>query len=290
MFASLGALITERVGVTNIGIEGMMTIGALMTAIIGSAVNPNGNHNGSQIWVVLIGALVGGVVSLLHAFPAITLKANQIISSTALNIVCMGLAMFLATSGWFGTNTSAIDSHYQAILFGQAFPMWLLIALIVLIVVGIFFKYTREGLRFSMTGENPSAVDAAGISVYKIRYWGVFISGLLAGLAGGVLVTTVVGSGVFSGSVYGLGFLALAIMIFGQWKTHYVAMGVILFAFLFALGNRIGNLVDPTSSFVSWAKLLQILPFVLTLLTMMFFSKRSQAPLAVGIPYDKARR
>ncbi|ATZ16641.1 simple sugar transport system permease protein [Entomoplasma freundtii] len=290
LFASLSALVSERAGVVNIGIEGMMTIGALITAILGTYVNKNANGNYSQIWVVLVAAIFSGFFALLHALPAITLRSNQIVSSTALNILAMGIAMFLATSGWFGPNATDIDSGYETISFGRVFPMWLLIAILATIGIAIFFNFTRGGMRFTMTGENPNAVDAAGISVVKIRYWAVFFSGILAGLAGGVMITTVIGSGIFIGGTYGFGFLALAIMIFGQWRVPYLSLGVILFAFLFALGNRIGFLIDPQSDFVNWAQIFKVLPFVLTLVVMVIFAKKSKAPAADGVPFDKARR
>lgn len=289
LFASLSGLVSERAGVVNVAIEGMMSIGALFTAILGTVFNKNGNNN-SQIYAVIIAALISGFFALLHAFPSINLKANQIVSGTALNILAMGIAMFLATSGLFGPDATNINSEYKPIALGGIFPLWLLIALIFALLIGLFFKFTKFGMRYTMTGENPNAVDAAGVSVNKYRYIAVFFSGILAGFAGGAIVTTVIGVGSFSGTTYGFGFLALAIMIFGQWRIPYLLLGVILFSFLFALGNRLGGLINSESVLVNWSKIFQVLPFVLTIGTMIFFAKKSKAPAADGVPFDKALR
>lgn len=289
LFASLAAVVTERSGVTNIGIEGMMTLGALFTSILGTFVNKNNNGNWTQIWVVLIGGLVVGLFALLHGFAAITLGANQIISSTAINILASGISLFLATAGWFGPSSNDISSGYKIIQFGNIFPMWLLIAILTACCIGIFFKFTRNGMRYTMTGENPNAVAAAGLSVVKIRYLAVFFSGVLAGISGGVLICTPVGSGTFLGTTYGLGFLAIAIMIFGQWRVSYISIGVILFALLFALGNRLGLIISQESEMKNWARLFMPLPFVLTIIAMIFFSKSSKVPAALGIPFESSK-
>lgn len=284
-FASLSGLISERAGVINIAIEGMMTIGALTTSILGTFFNKDIQNiqNETQYLAIIVGGLIAGVFALLHAYPSITLKSKQVISGTALNILALGIAVFLASSGFFGTNPTSIISHYFPINIGSVFPVWLLIAIIVTIGIAIFFKFSKFGLRYTMVGENPYAVDAAGINVNKYRYVAIFCSGILAGLGGGVFITTIIGNGNFNGSVMGYGFLGMAIMIFGQWRIHYISIGIVLFSILFALGSRIGFVVEELSHS---AIIFKIVPFALTLATMVIF-KKSNAPLAIGQPFDK---
>ncbi|WP_036269022.1 ABC transporter permease [Mesoplasma seiffertii] len=294
LLASLAGLVCEKAGVVNIGIEGMMTIGALIVAMIGSSINKDSSHvhNGSQIWVVLVAGLLTGIFAMLHAFPSITLRSNQIISGTAINILALGLGMFFATSRIFGDQGSVISTFYNPIYIGSIIPIWLVFAVLIAIGLTVFFKLSKQGMRYAMVGENPNAVDAAGISVNKYRYIAVFCSGVLAGLAGGVMITTVVMGGNFGGTTMGMGFLAMAIMIFGQWKIHWISLGVIIFAFLFTLGSRLGTLsfIPEGSWLITGSTIFKVLPFVITIATMVIFSKSSRAPAANGIPFDKSKR
>ncbi|ATZ18405.1 ribose/galactose ABC transporter permease [Williamsoniiplasma somnilux] len=294
LLASLSGLMSEKSGVTNVGVEGMMIVGALVVSIIGTFVNKGGSHNLSQIWVLPLAGLITGIFAMLHAFPSITLKSNQIVSGIAINILALGLGLFLATSGYFGEQSMVISSNYRGIYLDSnaetpVISLWVFIAVIIAIVIALFFKYTKQGMRYAMVGENPNAIDAAGISVAKYRYIAVFISGVLAGLAGGVYVLTVAGGGFFSGNIMGYGFLGVAIMIFGQWKIHYMAIGTIIFSFLFAFGQQIGAIAT-----ITWVKnsamLFKMLPFILTIGAMIAFSKSSKAPAAVGVPFDKSKR
>ncbi|WP_031542589.1 ABC transporter permease [Mesoplasma photuris] len=293
LFASLAGLMSEKAGVVNIGIEGMMTFGALFVAIIGATLNDGSSDsaksNYNQIWVVLLAGLATGAFAMLHAFPSIILKSNQVVSGTAINILALGLGTFFATSKIFGDQATSISSAFTQINVVTSVPFWLIIALVVALVVFLFFKFTKSGTRYAMVGENPNAVDAAGISVVKYRYIAVFISGVLAGIAGGVMLTTIVLGGNFGGSTLGYGFLAMGIMIFGQWKIQYVGLGVILFALMFTFGAQIWKLVD-----VEWLRTSSIIfnaiPFALTIVVMVIFAKKSKAPAAVGVPFDKSKR
>lgn len=292
IFAALSGLVSEKAGVTNVAVEGMMIIGALVVSIGGTYINNGPGDNASQIWLLIVAGLVSGLFAMLHAFPSITLKANQVVSGTALNILALGIGLFLATAGYFGEQSMIIASNYEPInLDGPSgsISIWLLVAVIIAIGLVFFFKFTKHGMRYSMVGENPNAIDAAGISVAKYRYLAVFLSGVLGGIGGGVYILTNVGGGTFGGTMMGYGFLGIAIMIFGQWKIHYMTIGAIIFSILFAFGQQIGAIAD-----ADWLKksamLFKVLPFVLTIGTMIIFSKKSKAPAAVGIPFDKSKR
>ncbi|KNG79202.1 ABC transporter permease [Mycoplasma sp. HU2014] len=291
LFASLSALVSEKAGVVNIAVEGMMTVGALVVSILGTIVNTHPNEASSQytqIWVMLLAAIVTSIFSLLHAFPSVSLKSNQIVSGTAINILALGTGIFLASSNYFGKQSQIIASGYTTLKFGP-FPVWMIVAIIVAILLLVFFKYTKQGMRYAMVGENPNAIDAAGISVTKYRYIAVMFSGFLAGIGGGAFILTIVGSGTFGGSLNGYGFLAIAIMIFGQWKIPFISIGVIIFSMIFAMAQQISLLFDQ-NVIKRMATLFKVTPFVLTIIGMIAFSKTSRAPAAVGVPFDKSKR
>ncbi|UWD35202.1 ABC transporter permease [Mycoplasma cottewii] len=291
LFASLSALVSEKAGIVNIAVEGMMTVGALVVSILGTIVNTRPNEASSQytqIWVMLLAGVITSIFALLHAFPSITLKSNQIVSGTAINILALGTGIFLASSNYFGKQSQIIASGYKTLRFGP-FPVWMIVAVIVAILLLVFFKYTKQGMRYAMVGENPNAIDAAGISVTKYRYIAVMFSGFLAGIGGGAFILTIVGSGTFGGSLNGYGFLAIAIMIFGQWKIPFISIGVIIFSMIFAMAQQISLLFDQ-NVIKRMATLFKVTPFVLTIIGMIAFSKTSRAPAAVGVPFDKSKR
>ncbi|MDQ0567501.1 ABC-type uncharacterized transport system permease subunit [Mycoplasma yeatsii] len=291
LFASLSALVSEKAGIVNIAVEGMMTVGALVVSILGTIVNTHPNEASSQytqIWVMLLAGVITSIFALLHAFPSISLKSNQIVSGTAINILALGTGIFLASSNYFGRQSQIIASGYITLKFGP-FPVWTIVAIISAILLLVFFKYTKQGMRYAMVGENPNAIDAAGISVAKYRYIAVMFSGFLAGIGGGAFILTIVGSGTFGGSLNGYGFLAIAIMIFGQWKIPFISIGVILFSAIFAMAQQISLLFDQ-SLIKRMATLFKVTPFVLTIIGMIAFSKTSRAPAAVGVPFDKSKR
>lgn len=213
LIAAMAGLYSERAGVVNIAIDGMMIIGALVYALLGKVLSQYGN--GMQIIALLIATICGGTFALLHGFASITLKAQQVISGTALNLLATGIGLFfvsipsLAAGNMIqtGFSTIGIDSY-------QIINIFLIIAIVLAGFTFIFFRFTKTGLRYVGCGENPNAVDAAGINVIKTRYKAVIISGCLAGLAGAMFTHYL--SGQFRGDVQGQGYIALAIMIFGQ--------------------------------------------------------------------------
>lgn len=288
IFGALSGLISERSGVINIGIEGMMTMGALIFAVF--AKNVGGSlGNWSQILALLCAGLMGVLFSALHAFASITLKSDQIISGVAINILAAAIALFVVqlpgNNGFIAFNTI-----YTLPKIGNNdfFNIYLLIAIFVIILIGLALKYTKWGMRHIATGENPNAADAAGINVIKKRYSAVLLSGFLAAIAGGVF--TMYASGTFRAVVNGNGFLALAILIFGQWRVPLITIGAALFAIVETTGARISYQTGVSSWVVTNKELFNTLPFLVSLLVLVFTSKWSKAPKALGVPFNKAKR
>lgn len=288
VFGALSGLISERAGVTNIAIEGLMTMGALIFAVFAKNVGSSWG-NWSQIIALLCAGLVGVLFAGLHAFASVTLKADQIISGVAINILAAAIALFVVqlpgNNGFIAFNTI-----YQLPKIGSSefFNIYLLIAIIVIVVVGLALKYTKWGLRHVATGENPNAADAAGINVIKRRYSAVLLSGFLAAMAGAVF--TMYASGTFRAVVNGNGFLALAILIFGQWRVPLVTVGAVLFAIVTTTGARISYQTGVSAWVVTNKELFNTLPFVMSLLVLVFTSKWSKAPKALGVPFNKSKR
>lgn len=296
LVTSLGGLFSERSGVVNIGLEGLMVMGSFAGAITISAlegVMPNGS-----IWIgLLVAALASGVFSLLHAFASIHLKANQIISGTAINMIAGAVTVFIARnitgSGnvriQLGLSRVSVPVLKDIPLLGKMFftdtymTTWLVLGLL---LFSRFVLYnTALGLRIRSCGEHPQAAAAAGINVYFIRYISVFISGCLAGLGGAVILVTY--SGEFNGSVAGLGFLALASLIFGQWKPF----GILGATFFFGFATTVANVSQAIPTLATIPEIvLKTFPYVVTLIALIVFSKSSQAPKAVGEPFDQGKR
>ncbi|AGR41794.1 ABC transporter permease [Spiroplasma diminutum] len=283
--AALAGLIAERSGVVNVGIEGYMIIGALTTSLFGQSFSES-MGNTSQIIALLLGAIAGGIVSFLHSFAAIKLKADQIIAGTSINLLAQGFGLYLATSG----AKTQIESGYITITFDsyKFLSIYLIIAILVTLISGLYFSFTRTGMRHISAGENPNALEAAGVNVIRYRVVAVFISGVIASLAGGIYLLTA-GNANFYGTANGMGFLALAIMILGQWRVKFVLLGAASFALFFSISKAV-----PINLSGGWlqknSKLFQVLPFVISLITMVVLSKWSKPPAALGIPYDKAKR
>lgn len=284
LLAALASMFSERSGVVNLGVEGYMTIGALTFAI-----TTNKLYNGSD-WTQVIGfgtaIIAAGIFSLLHIFASLKLKCDQIISGTAINLLAQGIGLFVVTSGVIGDPTR-IDTYSFKLAFddNNIFTIYLLISMIIIAGMGIYFTLTRTGKRHIAAGENPNALEAAGISVLKYRFWCVAISSGIAGLAGAfyVMNKTV---GAFSGSVNGYGFLGLAIMIAGQWRIKFITLFSGIFALFFAVAEVLPVRVVGFPQ-GEWVK---SLPFIFSLVAMMGISKLSKPPAASGIPYDKAAR
>lgn len=293
---ALGGLYSERSGVVNIGLEGLMVIGSFASAAATVAFYPS--LGPGAVWVGLLAAVLGGgLFSLLHAFASINLNANQVISGTAINMIAGALTVFIART-LTGSGNIQIKQGVPRVdipglvdipvlgplFFAKTYPTtWVVLGLLVLLWF-VLYK-TPFGLRLRACGEHPHAADSAGVNVKKIRYAGVVISGALAGLGGAVILVTY--SGEFNGSVSGLGFLALAALIFGQWKPLGILGACFFFGFAATLANA--SQAEPALKVIPEV-ILKVFPYVVTLLALVLLSKKSQAPRASGEPFETGKR
>jgi general nucleoside transport system permease protein len=286
IFASLGGLFSERSGVINIALEGMLLTGAFF-AVLGADVT------GSWFLGVLVGMAAGGLMALIHAVFSVSLRADQIVSGTALNFLAFGLTTYLYLNryGAEGTPTDlpqVPDVHLPVIedipFFGDIFgQMNLLIwgALALVLVTWVVVFRTPPGLRLRSAGENPLAAETAGVSVVRTRYLAVVLSGVLAGAGGAYLSIGFVHS--FSQNMtVGKGFIALAALIFGRWRPGGALMAALLFGFSTALAQRL-PVFSPSA-----ATLFQALPYVLTLIAVAGVVGRSIPPAAIGRPLERS--
>jgi simple sugar transport system permease protein len=296
LITSLGGLICERSGVVNIGLEGLMIIGSFASALTIFRLYPA--LGASAVWIgLLVAAIAGALFSLLHAFASINLNANQVISGTAINMMAGALTLYFARYITGSGNIHIISGLQRytvpvlskipiigKLLFTQTYTTTWLVLLLLLGSWYMVYK-TPFGLRLRASGEHPHAADAAGVNVRLIRYIGVMFSGAFAGLGGAIILVTY--SGEFNGSVAGLGFLALAALIFGQWKP----LGILGATFFFGFASTIANVsqVVPALDRVP-GLILKAFPYVVTLLALILFSKSSQAPRAAGEPFDQGKR
>lgn len=301
LIVALGGMFSERSGVVNIALEGIMVAGAFASIFFLNRMQDKMSGQWLLVLAILIAAGTGLVFSLLHAYAAINLKSDQTISGTALNMVAPALAIYLARSlnpnglqQMQFTNTFRLAKvpllgdipFIGPLLFQNAYITTYLGFVIFAISAFVLYK-TRFGLRLRSCGEHPQAADSVGINVYRIRYAGVMISGALAGLGG--LVYVIPTSTNFNATVSGYGFLALAVLIFGQWKPRRILVAAFFFGLMKTVASAysgvpiLANLGIPSDIY-------KMVPFVATLIVLMFTSKRSQAPRASGTPYDKGAR
>jgi simple sugar transport system permease protein len=238
----------------------------------------------------------GVIFSLLHAFASINLSANQVISGTAINMIAGALTVFLARNMTGGGNIDIqgfvpFDIPWissipviGALLFKKTYwTTWIVLAIVLL--SAFILKKTAFGLRLRACGEYPQAAEAAGINVRRMRYIGVMLSGAFAGLGGAILCVTIYSR--FTGSVAGLGFLALAALIFGQWRP----LGILASTFFFGLASTIANVSQVIPSLAEIPPIiLKVFPYVATLIALVMFSKSSQAPKAAGEVFDSGKR
>jgi simple sugar transport system permease protein len=286
IFAAIGGMFSERSGVVNIGLEGMMLMGAFF-AVLGA------DKTDSWILGLLIGILSGGAAALLYAFFAIHLRTDQILGGTAINFLCLGLTgyLYIDIYGQQGTSSNSIpgipDVHLNFIkgvpflgpIFSQMNLMiWL--AILLVFVSSIVMFRTPIGLRIRSVGEHPRAADTVGINVYAIRYSAVVLSGMLAAAGGAYLSIGFVNS-FGENMTAGRGFIALAALIFGNWRPYGAAAACLLFGFSSALAQRLPEYSQSASV------LFQALPYVLTLIAVAGVIGRSIPPAADGIPYKK---
>jgi simple sugar transport system permease protein len=298
LLVALGGCFSEHSGVINIGLEGIMVMGALGGALMMKFLPESTPAFGMILLVVLAAIALGVVYSLLLAVAAINFKADQTLVGTAMNLLGTAAATVFVKAMNTAESVDNVSSTIQYInakkaflvnLGGFEFNWFMLLAALALVGAYVSLYKTRFGLRLMACGEHPQAADSVGINVYKMRYAGVLISGMLGGLGGIVYITAGVSEWKFENGVAGFGFLALAVMIFGQWKPTRIALAALLFGFFRALGNVYSGF-DFLKALNLPAAMYNMLPYIISLVVLAFTSKKSRAPKAEGIPYDKGQR
>jgi len=302
LLVALGGMFSERSGIINIALEGIMLFGAFFGCLSvyilqGFSMNP-------QVILMismLVAAIAGVLFSLLLSFAAINMKADQTITGTALNMLVPAVILLFAKMRFSSDGiTTDVNFYIKEIpglskipvlgpLFFSNTYITVYLGLLFLLLSVIIFYFTKFGIRLRACGEHPQAADSVGIDVYFMRYCGVGISGILGGM-GGFFYSVGVMDGNINGhtGVAGFGFLALAVMIFGQWKPLKIFVAALFFAFLRTLAYSVAlipflNNLDINQTYY------KMLPYVATMIALIFTSKKSRAPKAEGIPYDKSK-
>lgn len=298
IFVALGGMFSERSGVINLGLEGVMVMGALGGAFTLFMLPVGTNPVLIILLVLIISALVGILYSLLLAVAAINFKADQTLVGTAMNMLATAAATVIVKSfnngRSGGDNVSAILDYIEnrkvfIIHTSKIDFNWYMVITVLIIVCAYIVLYkTRFGLRLMACGEHPQAADSVGINVYKMRYAGVMISGACGGIGGIIYITAANSQWDFIYGVAGAGFLALAVMIFGQWKPVKIALAALLFGFFRAIADAYMGF-DFLVHLIS-GEFYKMLPYIISLVVLAFTSKKSRAPKAEGIPYDKGSR
>lgn len=315
--ATIALIFSERVGIINLGVNGVIVMGATFYMIFANLFSKGGqiDLNGwVQIPLFILSGLGGVLMSALHGFATIKLKANQIISGVALNIlapaITIALLFILGTGNTLPYSVKELAAGNAANFeVTNIISLKVLVTLIVIVVSGVALSLTRWGLRLRSIGENPQAADVAGINVNKTKWVAILISGLLAGIAGAIFISTKSSGLAFKGGVEGLGYLAIAIMIVGRWKIIASIVAVIAFSLLFSLGTEFKFIFPKEKD--SMIYLIKMLPYVFTMFILVLFSKpvlqfgaktkigakmfnkmiaQSSGPKAVGEPYNKSKR
>jgi len=299
MIVALGGMFSERSGIVNIALEGIMIMGAFTSILFLNLTGGKLSGQTQLLIAIVISMITGAVFSLTHAYAAINMKADQTISGTALNMFAPAFAIFVArviqgVQQIQFTNTFRIESVpvlgkipvLGPLLFQNAYITTYLGILILAVSTLVLYK-TRFGLRLRACGEHPQAADAAGINVYRMQYAGVMISGALGGLGG--LVFVVPTSTNFNADVAGYGFLAIAVLIFGQWKPLKILGASLFFGLMKAIAAAYSGIPFLASLGIP-SYLYKMTPYIATMVVLMFTSKNSQAPRASGVPFDKGQR
>ena len=298
LLVALGGCFSEHSGVINIGLEGIMVFGALGGALVMKYLPENAGA--FTVIALSVGAamLLGMLYSLLLAVAAINFRADQTLVGTAMNLLGTAAATVFVKAMNTAANPDNVSSIIQYInakkaflvdLGGFEFNWFMLLALILLVVSYVLLYKTKFGLRLQACGEHPQAADSVGINVYRMRYAGVMISGLLGGIGGLVYITAGVSEWKFENGVAGFGFLALAVMIFGQWKPIRIALAALLFGLFRSLSNVYTGF-DFLASLNIPSSIYNMLPYIISLVVLALTSSKSHAPKAEGIPYDKGSR
>ena len=299
MLVAFGGMFSERSGVINIGLEGTMVVSCLAGVLVLTAMNKAGlNPILIVVITMLVSILTGVIYSLLLAVACVTFRADQTLVGTAMNLLSTSLAMII-TKKANGQGTTSMQYNKDMFLFkflGVEMNVFFFIGVIVLIAAIIVLYKLKFGLRLKACGENPSAADSVGLNVKKYRYYGVLISGALAGIGALAYMFPITSYWNASIGVSGFGFLALAVMIFGQWKPGRIAVVAVFFSFFMAVSflyygifeEMFGVLLTADKGVTS--ELFKMIPYILSLLLLAFTSKHHHAPAAEGIPYDKEKR
>ena len=328
MIVALAGVFAERSGIINLALEGIMIFGAFIGVLFVNLVQKAGTFaeakaagdwvalQGFMMLAMLVAAVMGAVFSLLLSFASVNLKADQTIGGTALNLLAPALVLFFIriianqntlqmaegdSASWFMIKKSffGYGRNDKMGFFGSTFIdktyLATYICILLFIVLSILLYKTRFGLRLRSCGENPQAADSLGINVYVMRYAGTTISGALAGMGGFVYALTTANCA-STGDVAGFGFLALAVMIFGNWKPLNIACSALLFGLFKCIAASYASIDINGDGVFLLADLgisphfYRMLPYLITLLVLAFTSKKSRAPKAEGIPYDKSTR
>lgn len=297
MMVALGGCFSEHSGVINLGLEGIMLIGALGGALVMRYFSTL--PAAAMVLAVLLGAVLFGVVySALLGVACINFKADQTIVGTAMNMLGTAAATVLVKALNTAANPDDVSSTIQYVEAKKSFLInigsfefnwFMLIAVLGLIVAYVTLYKTKFGLRLMACGEHPQAADSVGINVYKMRWAGVLISGVYGGLGGICYILAGVSEWKFENGVAGFGFLALAVMIFGQWKPQRIALAALLFGLFRALSNVYAGF-DFLAALNIPGSVYNMMPYIISLIVLAFTSKNSRAPKAEGIPYDKGER
>ena len=303
LIVALGGMFSERSGIINIALEGIMVMGAFVSILFLNLTGSNpffAEHGQLHLIIaILIAMFVGGAFSLLHAFASVNMKADQTISGVALNLFAPAFAIFIARIiqgvqqvqfiNNFRIESVPLFGSIPLIgpLFFQNTYITTYIGFGILIISTVVLYKTKFGLRLRACGEHPQAADAAGINVYKMQYTGVLISGMLAGLGG--LVYVIPTSTNFNATVSGYGFLAIAVLIFGQWKPVRIMWAALFFGLTKAIAAAYSG-IPVLFALNLPSYLYKIIPYLATLIVFIFTSRKSQAPRAEGIPFDKGAR
>lgn len=295
---ALGGCISEHSGVINLGLEGIMVIGALGGALMMKYL-PESSSAVATILLSILAAIAAGMLySCLLGVACINFKADQTLIGTAMNLLATAGATVFVKALNTATNPDDHSSEISYIVARKKFIIginnfdfnwFMLIALLAVIIVFFVLYKTRFGLRLMACGEHPQAADSVGINVYRMRWAGVLISGAFGGVGG--LCYILAGSSLwkFEVGVAGFGFLALAVMIFGQWKPTRIALAALLFGFFRALSNVYSGF-DFLARLNLPSNVYNMMPYIISLIVLALTSKKSRAPKAEGIPYDKGLR
>ena len=299
MLVAFGGMFSERSGVINIGLEGTMVVGGFISLIVLGALTKANVHPVLIVIITIITAIVSGMLySLLLAVACITFKADQTLVGTAMNLLSTAIAL-IVTKNMTGGAATSIQYNKEMFLFkiGELeLNVFLIVGIIALILAIIVLYKLKFGLRLKACGENPHAADAVGINVTKYRYYGVLISGALAGVGALAYILPTQSFWNSASGVAGFGFLALAVMIFGQWKPIRIAIVALFFSFFMSLSFLYSGFFKEIFGIILTAdmgvtpELFKMIPYIMSLILLAFTSKNNHAPAAEGIPYDKEKR